>query len=318
MKIIILFGFSFIAFSQLQAMKERKSNSISQEITEFPEYFPDDIKDRIFYDILIDKIHSWKIQRNADNDRVALLNDMLFFVRKNPQTAFPIFSMVVEKKPHIIKYNLNSFIQFLKQSPKYDVLVSHIELMQDVLLQLMHNQDRAQTLITKIQNREPIRQLLEDGVDISCRLFDEQQITPLHFAAIYNHVEAINSLLDAGMNIDIKAKNGETPLHRAAYKKNINALKVLITAGASVNAQDAYDNTPLHYAVWDDITPFDMDAHDQQQKEAVRILIEAGSAINARNNEGKKPLDAWKHDERFHAMIDDARHQAQTHFYHPS
>lgn len=273
--IIIIFSFLFTSTFHLHAAEAAKPAPTNQEITEFPENFPDDMRDHILYDILVHRIRSWEIKRNAGNDRVALLNIMLFFFRKNPQAAFPILSIVVETKPHIIKYNLNGFMHFLKQSSSHSPLVSHIEPRKDELRTLMHNKDKATLLIKKIQNGEPIRQLLEDGVDISFTLF-EDKLTPLHYAAIYNHSEAITGLLDAGMGVDIKEKNGQTPLHRAAYRKSVAAVKTLLTAGAFVNAQDNAGNTPLDFAKYTNIPSLDDDVQEEQKtEETERILREA-------------------------------------------
>lgn len=66
--------------------------------------------------------------------------------------------------------------------------------------------------------------------------------------AISNNVEAINKLLDLGVNINASEANGITPLMYASYHGNLEAVRVLLKSGANINAKDSRGWTALMYA----------------------------------------------------------------------
>ena len=65
----------------------------------------------------------------------------------------------------------------------------------------------------------------------------------LHAAAKFNNVRAMNSLLDAGADIDVKDRWG-TALHEAVRYRSLEAAECLIERGAGINASDQYGNSP--------------------------------------------------------------------------
>ncbi|XP_077974410.1 uncharacterized protein LOC120329316 isoform X2 [Styela clava] len=103
---------------------------------------------------------------------------------------------------------------------------------------------------------------------------DAEKLTPLHYAAKYNHLDMCKLLVEYGADIHVKGEDDMTPLHLVAkYKRrtksvalsdqddeqddgsptkaeidNINILKFLLSEGASVNEKDFYGLTPLHQA----------------------------------------------------------------------
>jgi ankyrin repeat protein len=79
--------------------------------------------------------------------------------------------------------------------------------------------------------------------------------TPLHLAAIHDHPNAVQLLLEKGAVVDARDDQGVTPLHLAAQFGFVDVAGLLLAHGAPVNALDADHRTPLaraklhHHAV---------------------------------------------------------------------
>jgi hypothetical protein len=76
--------------------------------------------------------------------------------------------------------------------------------------------------------------LIDNGANINCR---NSWLLPLHaVASTCADPEAMHLLLDAGGNVDIRARNGDTPLHDAVSRRRWDIVEVLIQKGANVNS----------------------------------------------------------------------------------
>jgi uncharacterized protein len=81
-------------------------------------------------------------------------------------------------------------------------------------------------------------------------------VTPLHFAAgnieeddIFNEGNlALQTLLEAGANIEAKNKNGITPLMWAVMNKHMKAIEMLLTYNALTEEVDQKGKTALMHA----------------------------------------------------------------------
>lgn len=62
--------------------------------------------------------------------------------------------------------------------------------------------------------------------------------SPLHFAALNNHLETCEVLLRAGISRDSRTKVDRTPLHMAAYEGHDAIVDVLLTNNAEVDPRD--------------------------------------------------------------------------------
>ena len=83
---------------------------------------------------------------------------------------------------------------------------------------------------------------LAAGADIAAR--DDDDITPLHWAAWSSNGPAVEALLASGANVAARNNNGRTPLDNAAWANENPAVdpavvEVLVTAGADVSARQA-------------------------------------------------------------------------------
>lgn len=72
--------------------------------------------------------------------------------------------------------------------------------------------------------------------------------TALHYAARNKHEKAIEILLSAGADIQIKNNDGITPLHQTLLQKpfNLSATELLLAAGSNTNELYNYVNAISH------------------------------------------------------------------------
>ena len=102
---------------------------------------------------------------------------------------------------------------------------------------------------------------------------------PLHMAAEEGSCGQIKELLGGGMDVNAEKPDGETPLHAAIIYQHVNCVKMLLNAGARVNAGNNASSslgveTPIFTAV------------RMGGLEIVHILLDKGAHIHARNRLG--------------------------------
>jgi uncharacterized protein len=72
----------------------------------------------------------------------------------------------------------------------------------------------------------------------------------LHYASNEGDFNEVRNLIDNGVDVNLKDKEGWTPLHFAAQSQNASIVLMLIEAGAEIDACNLYGNTPLFNAVF--------------------------------------------------------------------
>ncbi len=120
---------------------------------------------------------------------------------------------------------------------------------------------------------DTVKNLIEAGADVNVKAKDGS--TALMCASTG---EVAKILIEAGADINAKDKTGETALMSATRKFRTGIVKVLIEAGADVNAANPDGETGLKLAVkFNDV-------------ETINVLREAGADVNAKNQKGRTAL----------------------------
>jgi len=70
-------------------------------------------------------------------------------------------------------------------------------------------------------------------------------MTPLHWAANNENLEAVRVLINFGADPNSKDLEGETPLHKAAWRIIVDCTHALLEAGANANAKNYFGMPPL-------------------------------------------------------------------------
>jgi len=125
--------------------------------------------------------------------------------------------------------------------------------------------------------KQVISVLIDMGANINA-LDSQGSGTPLHYATMFGAVDAIETLLSRGANVNATNANKATPLHLATQKGKIDSIKVLLSHEASVNAKEINGRTPLHIASAEGFVV------------AVNILIAHKAEVNATDSAMQTPL----------------------------
>jgi len=87
-----------------------------------------------------------------------------------------------------------------------------------------------------------------DGADLNIQ--DDNGWTALHFAAQYQSVSAVKTLIKFGAEVDLKNNNGNTPLYRAVFcfKEDLGVVKLLLDHGANPDLENKRGESPRSLA----------------------------------------------------------------------
>ena len=146
----------------------------------------------------------------------------------------------------------------------------------------------------------------------SARSTDAAGYTALHWAAIRGHGELVETLVEAGAEVNAIGGDGGTPLHWACHHDDVGTVRLLLDGGADPAIRNRWGRTPLHVAARRGCTQVAMlllargaepDATTREgwtplhvaylsgQGAVVELLTEAGASITMMDAEGKKPAD---------------------------
>jgi hypothetical protein len=128
-----------------------------------------------------------------------------------------------------------------------------------------------------------VRKLIDEGAKTNARhlrLAADGPVWGYEETHKNGYIKIVKLLLELGVKVNAKDKDGNTALHIAAVRRGsgyVDILKILINAGANVNTANNKGITPMHRAV--------------RCLENTKLLLDAGADINATDSEGKTPLD---------------------------
>jgi uncharacterized protein len=119
--------------------------------------------------------------------------------------------------------------------------------------------------------------LLEHGADVNA--WDvEQDKTPLLIAACENELAAVEALVKAGANPNVRSSEGDTPLRACAEVGNVRMASLLLGAGATQTIND-----------WGGLTGYTALGHaaDRLDLPMLKLLLEAGADPRAPDEDGR-------------------------------
>ncbi|MFT5470429.1 MAG: ankyrin repeat protein [Verrucomicrobiales bacterium] len=116
----------------------------------------------------------------------------------------------------------------------------------------------------------------EDAIDAMLDSLKPDDLTEVQHSMVFTDVlrsdpSHLQSVLDAGFNVNAKGALGWTPLNKAAQMATIEHLRLLLDAGADLEVKDSAGFTPLHTAA------------DFGQAEHVKSLLKHGANVHAEN-----------------------------------
>ena len=150
--------------------------------------------------------------------------------------------------------------------------------------------------------QDAVAKALKAGADINSRCGEDNDVTALAEATLYNRATVVQQLLENGADPELSNVFGLSPLHIAAQSGHAEVVRLLLYHGARVNARDVGDNTPLHLASRGPSSP-NCDTTDWSCRwmlatrgdghlQVVASLVVAGADVNARDEHARTPLMA--------------------------
>ncbi|XP_030838657.1 E3 ubiquitin-protein ligase MIB1 [Strongylocentrotus purpuratus] len=134
--------------------------------------------------------------------------------------------------------------------------------------------------------------------------------TALHLAALNNHVEVAELLVNQGRaNLDIQNVNQQSALHLAVERQHTQIVRLLVRAGSKLDLPDKDGDTPLHEALrhhtlsqlrqlqdMQDVGKLLMglgtQSGDKKSSASIACFLAAnGADLNVKNKKGQSPMD---------------------------
>lgn len=122
-----------------------------------------------------------------------------------------------------------------------------------------------------------VKVLVDSGVNIHS--VDKQGKSLGHFlSSSRKNIEAIDLLVDLGLDINVFSLASYTPLMNASYNGDIKAVKWALSKGAKPNLTNKYGNSALHYAI------------KNNKFNVIDALLSHGADVSVINKKGQTAL----------------------------
>jgi len=115
--------------------------------------------------------------------------------------------------------------------------------------------------------------LLEKNRDLA-KAHSSDGFTPLHLACFFGQIEAAETLIGHGADVNAVSPNRIAVIHSAAASRNAALVKLVLQAGASANLQQQGGYTALHEAAM------------HNSVERAQALLDAGADRSIRSDAG--------------------------------
>lgn len=126
---------------------------------------------------------------------------------------------------------------------------------------------------------EALRSIIDAGLDINCRDSNGNE-TLLHVAVWKQNFDIVSYLVKHDADIEARDRAGGTPLHSAHWDGAEKVAKLLLDNGANINTIDEKGWTPLHWACWNG------------QTKMVEFFVRNGASINTKDRNGQTPASS--------------------------
>ncbi len=134
---------------------------------------------------------------------------------------------------------------------------------------------------------------------------NHRNVSPLHYAADSfpgspnwkpkQQIKTIQTLLQAGSEIDAQDKNGATALHRAVRTRSAAAVTLLLETGSDPKIKNKSGSTPFHLAVQNTGRGGSGSRKAKEaQRQIIQTFLEFGVNPSLKNGNGKSVLDSAK------------------------
>lgn len=118
------------------------------------------------------------------------------------------------------------------------------------------------------RHEELVKILIDRGCNTDVKNADG--ITPLHYAAGWNCLSVVPTLIERGIDINTKGdNNGWTPLHYACLEGHFFMAELLVKNGADINARDLQGRKPIDVAT------------EHKHGNVIRFLVEKENELPA-------------------------------------
>lgn len=129
----------------------------------------------------------------------------------------------------------------------------------------------------KENNSEAIEILLESGVNINCR--DEKSNTPLHFAVDQGNLELAQLLIYNEALVNVSDESRLSPLHIAVGSQHLDIVELLVENGAQVNFLNKALQSPLQMAL------------EVENLDITKLLLTNGADVHVKCPNGSSLLE---------------------------